>query len=243
MDQLAEWIVNLDRHLGSLLRFFGPWTYLILFTVLLAETGLVLLMVLPGDELIFVACALASRYESLNILILLPLFAVAAFCGDQVSYLLGRIAGRAPLERFGRSFGRKVLARAEKFYDRHGGRAIIFGRFVPVVRGVLPFSAAVGGVSYPRFLAFSLPGTLMWTSAYGLSGYYFGRLPFVREHFVWVLIGVAVVSLLPLGIELSIRGLRKLFERPSRSRSGRMRKPSRKDSKPARAGKKKRAPA
>lgn len=218
METFAEWIMNLDRHLGALLRFFGPWTYLIFFGVLLAETGLVLLMVLPGDELIFVACALASRYESLDILVLLPLFFAAAFCGDQLSYGLGRVAGRATLERFGRRFGRKVLRRAEEFYARHGGRAILFGRFVPVVRGVLPFTAAVGDVSYARFVAFSLPGTLAWTLAYGLTGYYFGRLPFVREHFAWVLAGVGVVSLLPLLIETAIRVARGPG-RPSRKRA------------------------
>jgi membrane-associated protein len=201
---LTDFLVNLDKHLGGIVREYRGWTYALLFAVVVAETGLVVLFVLPGDEVVFVAAALSTRFKTLDIRYLLPLFAVAAFCGDQISYLLGRTVGRKPFEnRHGRFFNPRSLKRAETFYGRHGAPAILFGRFIPLVRGVLPFTAAVARMPYSRFAACSLAGSTLWTLAYGLSGHYFGRLPVVRNHFGWVLLAVTCVSFLPAGIEMA----------------------------------------
>jgi membrane-associated protein len=207
---LVDFVVNLDKHLGDAVREYREWTYVILFAVVLAETGLVVMFLLPGDEVIFVATALSTRFQTLDMRYLLPLFATAAFCGDQISYLLGRTIGRKPFEsRHGRFLNRKSLHRAEAFYARHGAQAIVFGRFIPLVRGVMPFTAALARMPYPRFAGYSLAGALLWTFAYGLSGHYFGRLPFVRDHFGWVLLAVAVVSFLPAAVEMAWAGHKK----------------------------------
>jgi membrane-associated protein len=219
----VDFVVNLDKHLGDAVREYREWTYVLLFGVVLAETGLVIMFLLPGDEVIFVATALSSRFETLEMRYLLPLFALAAFCGDQLSYLLGRTVGRKPFEtRHGRFLNRKSLKRAEDFYARHGTQAVLFGRFIPLVRGVMPFTAALARMPYPRFAAYSLAGALLWTFAYGLSGHYFGRLPFVRDHFGWVLLAVALVSFLPAGIEMAWarrqKVTRKIAGRPAKKR-------------------------
>jgi membrane-associated protein len=209
-SSFVDFVVNLDKHLGETVRAYREWTYALLFAVVLAETALVVMFVLPGDEIVFVAAALSTRFHSLDLRYLLPLFAVAAFGGDQISYLLGRTVGRKPFQhRHGRFLNPRSLKRAETFYKRHGAQAVLFGRFIPFVRGVMPFTAALARMPYPRFTGYSLVGALLWTLAYGLSGHYFGRLPFVRDHFGWVLLGVAAVSFLPACIELLwVRGKR-----------------------------------
>jgi membrane-associated protein len=218
----VDFIVNLDQHLGAAVREYREWTYALLFATVLLETGLVLMFVLPGDEVIFVAAALTPRFQVLNMAYLLPLFMLAAFCGDQISYLLGRTVGRRPFENpKGRFLNPRSLHRAEDFYARHGAQAILFGRFIPFVRGVMPFTAALARMPYPRFVAYSFCGALLWTLAYGLSGYYFGKLPFVRDHFGWVLLAVAAVSFLPAGIEMvwaRVHAKKKKARKPARPR-------------------------
>jgi membrane-associated protein len=210
LDSFTDFFINLDRHVGEVIREYREWTYPLLFAIVAAETGLVVMFALPGDEIVFVTAALSTRFKTLDIRYLLPLFAMAAFCGDQISYLLGRTVGRKPFEsRHGRFFNRKSLKRAETFYDRHGAPAVLFGRFIPFVRGVMPFTAALGRMPYWRFAGYSLAGSTLWTLAYGLSGHYFGRLPVARNHFGWVLLAVAAVSLLPASIELAWTRLKR----------------------------------
>jgi membrane-associated protein len=202
MEPLIDFILNLDKHLGQVVREYREWTYAVVFLTVLLETGLVILFVLPGDEVVFAAAFLSTRVDSLDIRVLVPLFIAASFCGDQISYLLGRTLGRKPFETRGRFFNPKSLHRAEAFYKSHGAQAILFGRFVPFVRGVMPFSAALARMPYPRFAACSLAGATLWTLIQSMLGYGFGKLPFVRSHFGWAVFGIILVAVTPATVEI-----------------------------------------
>lgn len=201
MELLAffwDLLVHLDRHLGELVAQFGPWVYAILFAIIFCETGLVVTPFLPGDSLLFVAGGLAAL-GGMNVHLLVVLLVAAAILGDAVNYAVGRYLGRHLFtDRTSRFLNPRHLERAHAFYERHGGKAIVIARFVPIVRTYVPFVAGMAEMSYPRFAFYNVAGALLWVLSLCYAGYFFGNLPFVRQNLTLIIFGIIGVSILPI---------------------------------------------
>ncbi|MEZ4517153.1 MAG: DedA family protein [Chloroflexota bacterium] len=204
LTQLFDFIVHLDAHLQSIITQYGTLSYLILFAVLFAETGLVVTPFLPGDSLLFAAGTLAA-VGALKLPILLAVSYAAVILGDTVNYAIGKYIGPRAFSGNSRFLKQSHLQKTQDFFEKHGGKAIILARFVPIVRTFAPFVAGVGTMNYSRFLAFNVIGGFAWVTAFTLLGYFFGNIPIVRDNLVLVIPAIILLSLLPIGIEF-IRG-------------------------------------
>jgi membrane-associated protein len=197
LSALFDLLLHLDRHLVELIHEHGSWIYPILFLIIFSETGLVVAPFLPGDSLLFVAGAIAAS-GAMDVGILLPLLMAAAFGGDNTNYWIGRFVGPKVFSRQdSRLLNRKHLDYTHAFYERHGGKTIIFARFMPIVRTFAPFVAGVGTMFYPRFLAYSAAGSVAWIGSFVTGGYYFGNVPLVKQNLVWAILFVIFLSILP----------------------------------------------
>ena len=205
---LWSFVTHLDTELASLLQQYGRWIYAILFAIVFCETGLVVAPFLPGDSLLFVAGALWAA-SGMEIDLLMATLVVAALCGDNCNYWIGRtLARRVVGWRQSRFFNRKLFDRTQAFYARHGGKTIVLARFVPLVRTFAPFVAGVGHMPYVRFLLFSVVGALLWVGILVPAGYWFGNIQLVRDHFEIVALVIVAISLLPLVVEFVRHRLR-----------------------------------
>jgi membrane-associated protein len=179
----------------------GPFGYVLLFAVVFAETGLLVGFFLPGDSLLFTVGVVAGAGH-LNIVVINIVLMAAAIIGDTVGYLLGRQAGphifARPDSRF---FKREHLLRTKQFYEKHGGKTIIYARFIPIIRTFAPFVAGVGEMNYGRFISFNVFGGIGWVFAMTMLGYYLGMVPFVRQNFEKVIMAIIFVSVLPVLVE------------------------------------------
>ncbi|HEY6361003.1 MAG TPA: DedA family protein [Vicinamibacterales bacterium] len=206
MAELLDLLLHVDRHLLDLVGTYGVWIYVILFIIVFAETGLVVTPFLPGDSLLFATGALAAT-GALDIRLATILVVVAAIAGDAANYAIGRSAGVRiiHLSRTDRRWGRWVnpayVSRAHEFFERHGGKAIVLGRFMPIVRTFVPFVAGVAEMSYPAFALYNVTGGFAWVGICIGAGYLFGNVPVVKENFSLVAIGIVIVSLLPMVFE------------------------------------------
>lgn len=207
--KLIDFILHIDTHLSEIIRDYGLWTYGVLFLIIFAETGLVVMPLLPGDSLLFAAGALCALPESgLNVHLLAFLLFVAAVLGDSLNYWIGNKIGPAVFRREDSIWLRKKhLERAHAFFEKYGGRAIILARFVPIVRTFVPFVAGVGAMTYRRFFAFNVIGGFVWIYSFTYLGYFFGNLPVVKDNFALVIIAIIVVSVIPIAVEAA-RGWR-----------------------------------
>ena len=206
MDALIDLFLHFDRHLAEFVQTYGLWVYALLFAIIFAETGLVVTPVLPGDSLLFAAGALAAT-GALDITLLLPLLVVAAVLGDAVNYAIGDAAGPRIFTSVDRAtwwhrlLNRDHLARAHAFFEKYGGKAIVLGRFVPIVRTFVPFVAGAGTMTYSTFALYNIAGALIWVGVCTMAGYAFGNVPIVRDNFSLVALGIVAVSLLPILFE------------------------------------------
>lgn len=200
LKALLDVFLHLDKHLGELIADYGAWTYGVLFLIVFCETGLVVTPFLPGDSLLFAAGALAWKGH-FNVVGLMVLLSIAAVAGDALNYTIGHFMGPKVLGRDGRFLKRKYLKKTEEFFARHGGKAIIFARFMPIVRTFAPFLAGVGSMSYPRFALYNVVGGIVWVTAFTLGGYWFGSWPIVEKNFTLVILAIIALSVLPAVIE------------------------------------------
>lgn len=200
MDLLAAFIdlvLHLDTHLLALVHDYGVWVYAILFLIIFAETGLVVAPFLPGDSLLFVAGALCGM-DALHLQWLIPLLVLAAFGGDNTNYWVGRTLGLHLLELFvGRFVKREHLDKTHAFYELHGGKTIIFARFLPIIRTFAPFVAGVGLMRYRLFVLFSALGSIAWICSLTLAGYFFGNIPLVKNNLTLIILGIIVITFIP----------------------------------------------
>ena len=200
---ILDIFLKLDEVLHGVLETWGPWTYVLLFVIILCETGLVVTPFLPGDSLLFAAGAMAALYpDDLNVALLLGLLSVAAILGDTINYSLGRWLGPGAFKIDRWFLKREHLERTQQFYERHGGKTIVLARFVPIVRTFAPFVAGVGKMNYPQFLFYNVVGGIAWVVICTLAGYFFGNVPIVKENFELVVVGIVLVSVLPIAWEM-----------------------------------------
>ena len=197
-----DMFLHVDRHLVEFADMYGVWIYALLFLIIFLETGVVVTPFLPGDSLLFATGALAAT-EAIDVVGVLMLLSAAAVIGDNTNYLIGRLLGpRVFTVKHRRFLKREHMDRTHQFYERHGGFAVVLARFVPIVRTFAPFVAGVGRMHYPRFLAFDIGGGLLWVWGFGLLGYFFGSHPVIKQNFGLAVIGVVIVSVLPIVVEM-----------------------------------------
>jgi len=201
LKTLADFILHIDVHLNDLIVAYGLWTYAILFTIIFSETGLVVAPFLPGDSLLFAAGALSAS-GSMDPLWLFVLLSAAAIAGNTVNYSIGHYLGpRILKDGKVRFLNKEYLERAHTFYERHGGKTIVFARFLPILRTFAPFVAGVGFMAYTRFMVYNIVAGIAWVGLFVFGGYYFGNLPAVKSNFTLVIGAIIVISLIPAVIE------------------------------------------
>jgi membrane-associated protein len=203
---VIDFVLHFDKHLLEFVQTYGVWVYGLLFGIVFAETGLVVTPFLPGDSLLFAAGALAAT-GALNPWLLFALLAIAAFTGNAVNYAIGRRVGPRIFSGTGeggtveRLMNRQYLERAHAFFEEYGGKAIILGRFVPIVRTFVPFVAGAAQMTAGSFVLFNAIGAAAWVGLCVLAGVLFGNVPIVKNNFSLVTIGIVLVSLLPVLVE------------------------------------------
>lgn len=199
MDLLATFIdivLHLDAHLLALTQEYGVWVYAILFLIIYCETGLVVMPFLPGDSLLFVAGALCGL-GALQLEWLAPLLMLAAFGGDNTNYWIGRLIGVRLLKRTNGLIKREHIDKTHAFYEKHGGKTILFARFLPIVRTFAPFVAGIGLMNYRLFVLFGALGSFVWIGSLTVAGYFFGNIPIIKDNLTLMILGIVVISLLP----------------------------------------------
>ncbi|KKU80956.1 MAG: hypothetical protein UY08_C0005G0013 [Candidatus Gottesmanbacteria bacterium GW2011_GWA1_47_8] len=185
-------------YLSQVVSTYGSLTYAILFTIIFAETGLVVTPFLPGDSLLFAAGAIASL-GSLNIGIVWLLLVIAAIAGDTVNYWIGYFFGQKIVDNPKITFiNQDHIHKTEQFYKKYGGKTIILARFVPIVRTFAPFVAGVGTMDYKKFIAYNIIGGTLWVSVFTMLGYLFGNIPVVRENFHYAVFAIIGLSIVPM---------------------------------------------
>jgi membrane-associated protein len=194
-------VLHLDAHLLVLVQQYGMWIYAILFAIIFSETGLVVAPFLPGDSLLFVIGALCGM-GSLELQVAMPLLILAAFMGDNTNYWVGRLLGLRLLNHPNqRWIKHEHLEKTHAFYEKHGGKTVIFARFLPIIRTFAPFVAGIGTMNYRLYLMFSILGGVAWIGSLMLAGYFFGNIPVVKDNLTLMIIVIVFVSFIPAILE------------------------------------------
>jgi len=214
LKYIIDLFLHVDKNLAAVIASFGGWSYGILFAVLFMETGLVVTPFLPGDSLLFAAGALSASLNAFNIWMLWGLMVLAAFLGDTVNYWIGHSVGS---KAFDPNFKLRIsnyelpiqkilkpeyLHKAQAFYDKYGGKAIVLARFVPIVRTFAPFVAGIGKMNYGKFISYNFIGGLVWVTLFTWGGYFLGNIPVIKTNFHYLVLIIIAVSIVPIIIEV-----------------------------------------
>jgi len=208
IKQFIEFFLHIDKNLLVISQQYGALMYAILFLVIFIETGVVIMPFLPGDSLLFAAGAL-SAMGMFKIVWLYLIVAVAAILGDTVNYWIGHFIGDKAFNSKNRFLKKEYLDKAQSFYDKYGGEAIILARFVPIVRTFAPFVAGIGEMHYGKFLMFNLIGGAAWTALFTFGGYFLGNIPVIKENFHYMVLLIIGVSIIPMIVEIIRAKMRK----------------------------------
>jgi membrane-associated protein len=193
-----DFILHIDKHLAEIIRDYNTVTYWILFLIIFAETGFVVTPFLPGDSLLFAAGALiAAGGTGLDINLLVIILILAAIAGNTVNYTLGRYLGHQVFKPGNRVLKLEYYNKTKAFFDKHGGKAVIFSRFMPIIRTVAPFVAGVGRMPFNRFSFFNIVGAVLWIMIFLYAGFALGNVPFFKNNISLIGLGIIVVSLIP----------------------------------------------
>jgi membrane-associated protein len=198
---LIDFILHMDVHLNEIILNYGIWTYAILFFVIFMETGFVVTPFLPGDSLLFAAGTFAAL-GSLNPLYLFLLLTVAAILGDTVNYSIGKYIGPKAFSGEIKFLKKEHLDKTQEFYEKHGGKAIILARFIPIIRTFAPFVAGIGTMKYRKFIAYNVVGGIAWVAIFTFLGYFFGNIEFVKKNFELVIFAIIFISFIPPVLEV-----------------------------------------
>ena len=206
---LIDFVLHIDVHMVEIVNNYQGWTYLILFFIIFAETGLVVTPFLPGDSLLFAAGTIVAKPDAtLSIYLLWVLLMVAAVVGNLVNYRVGIFVGpRAFSDRY-KLIKIEYLTKAQQFYSKYGGKTIIYARFIPILRTFAPFVAGMANMTYSKFASYNIFGGIGWVVLVTLIGYYIGNVDIVRRNFEKVLLGIVLVSVLPIVFEY-LRGRKR----------------------------------
>ena len=194
---VLNFILNIDTHLGEIIANYGTLSYIILFVIILAETGFVLTPFLPGDSLLFAAGAFAA-VGAFDIFLLTFLMWAAAFLGDSVNYWVGRYSGQKLIDNPKIPINQEYVDRTKEFYGKYGGKTIFLARFIPIIRTFAPFIAGIAKMNYGKFVYYNAIGGLVWVFSFTLAGYFFGNIPIVKENFSLAVILIIVLSFIPI---------------------------------------------
>ncbi|MDB5127938.1 DedA family protein [Mucilaginibacter sp.] len=198
IHSIIDFILHIDKHLVQITSEYQSWTYLILFIIIFAETGFVVTPFLPGDSLLFAAGALIAGGKSgLDIYLLTVILIIAAISGNTVNYMLGKFLGARVFKEENKILKLSYYLQTKAFFDKHGGKAVIFSRFVPIIRTVAPFVAGVGHMPFTRYSIYNIVGGVSWILIFLFCGFWFGKVPFIEKNFSLVAIIIILVSILP----------------------------------------------
>jgi membrane-associated protein len=198
MSWFIDFILHLDTHLSAIIQTFGAWTYVILFLIIFAETGLVAAPFLPGDSLLFAVGTFAAL-GSINIWLVYVILLIAAILGDSLNYSIGKFIGpKVFKKKDSKIFKKAYIDKTEKFYEKYGPKAIVIARFVPIVRTFAPFIAGVGKMEYSKFLFYNVFGGFIWVTLLLFLGFFFGNIPIIRENFEVAIFVIIILSFLPM---------------------------------------------
>lgn len=201
VSYFLDFVLHIDVHLFELVEQYGLWVYAILFVIVFCETGLVVTPFLPGDSLLFASGVVAGAglmgYGEIMLVLL-----AAGILGDAVNYCIGRHVGPAIFSRENRLIKKEHLLKAHQFYERHGGKAIVLARFVPIVRTFAPFVAGIALMHPTTFFFYNITGCILWVGGLVSAGYFLGNLTWVRENFSIIVYAIIVISVLPVAIEV-----------------------------------------
>ena len=196
-----NFMLHLNTNLALLVNQYGAWVYFALFLIIFAETGIVIAAILPGDSLLFAAGTIAAA-GGLDIYILLPLLIAAALLGNTLNYWVGNQLGHLLfLNENSKIFRKDYLNKTHAFYEKHGGKTIVLGSFIPIIRTFAPFVAGMGKMNHIRFMFFNFTGVLVWMFLVLYGSYLFGNIPFVKDHFSAFIIAIILLSVVPAGVE------------------------------------------
>ena len=200
--QILDFVLHLDRYLEALIDIFGLWSYAVLFLAIFMETGFVVTPFLPGDSLIFAAGAFTAK-GSFHLGWLLLILSTAAVLGDTANYWIGHYIGpKVFSQEKHRFFKKEYLDKTHKFYEKYGNETIIIARFVPIVRTFAPFVAGIGTMHYRTFIVYNIAGAIAWVGLFTATGYFFGNIPVIKNNFSLVVLGIILISVLPMAWEL-----------------------------------------
>ncbi len=205
LQQVIDVVLHLDVHLNQLIADYGVWSYGILFLIIFCETGLVVTPFLPGDSLLFAAGAIAA-FDSFDSTSLFLLLSAAAILGNITNYWIGYLIGPQLLSKKNyRLINKRHLDRAHSFFEKYGGKTIIYARFLPIIRTFAPFIAGLGSMTFSRFMLYNILAGVLWVGTFIYGGYYFGNLPMVKNNFTIVIGAIIIISMLPSIFEV-LRG-------------------------------------
>ena len=208
IQYLVDIILHVDKHLFDLVAQYGLWVYAILFVVVFCETGLVITPFLPGDSLLF-AAGVAAGAGLLGYVEIMAVLLAAGILGDGCNYCIGRRVGPAIFARDHRLIKRAHLLKAQEFYERHGGKAIVLARFVPIVRTFAPFVAGIAKMFFPTFLLYNITGCIAWVVGLVSAGYFLGNHEWVQKNFSLIVYIIILVSIMPMVVEFARAWVRK----------------------------------
>jgi membrane-associated protein len=205
--QLFQYILHIDTYLVAFVADYGVWTYVVLFAIIFCETGLVVTPFLPGDSLLFAAGSIAAQADSqISIQLLFLLLCLASILGNKLNYTIGRLVGpRIFTAKKSWLLNPKHLDEAHAFYQKHGGKTIIFARFMPIIRTFVPFVAGIGAMSLSRFAFYNIISGILWIGSLLFAGYFFGSLPLIKNNFTLVIYAIIGISVLPALIAFTTR--------------------------------------
>lgn len=198
ISEFFQFLMNLDSNLFLIIQSYGVIIYPILFLIIFCETGLVIAPFLPGDSLLFAAGAL-SAVDALNIWIVFFILLFAAILGDSINYSIGKFAGKKIIER--NYIKGSYIQKTENFYNKYGNKTIVLARFMPIIRTFAPFVAGIGRMKYSRFIFYNILGAFMWVIIFVLGGFFFGNIPYVKEHFGFIILAIIIISIIPAILE------------------------------------------
>jgi membrane-associated protein len=208
LSQFLDFFLHIDKYIEWMFTEYQTLTYVILCLILFCETGLVFTPFLPGDSLLFAVGATVAKIGILQIEYLIPLMILAVLLGDNVNYFLGKFIGKRIVESdhplVKKLIKPEYLERTSSFYEKYGGRTVILARFIPIIRTFAPFVAGLGAMTYPKYITFCVIGAIGWVTGMTMLGYLFGTHPFVQANFKMVLMGVILISLMPVVIQVLV---------------------------------------